>query len=429
MRMKINTNISKLKSPSSECLSSRTCPLSLKRALFVMGAVLSLIPQTAHASCGGKACSSFSMENRSYDSSNHMGKATLVNKDQRKKIHLKGCMSVNGKCGSTGSFDVTIDPGKRQPISGLISTMLAKPYGGPAEAKDFVVDVYNAEFVEQPASVSNEPTAPGGSTTATGGKPASRNLEVENDLKDPVTVIIEHEMGGNVVNDQHDIKSGGSAVFTMTVDNDIFHVNIVRHVDMQRINCGALMRYDIPPSRQKVYVTPAEGSSPPPEHEGRADSKPCVLSQASHVEKARAPPAAGSTAGGGSAATKVVVENDLKDPVDISTLAPFGEEHLIDPRQSVTFTKSVLHKGENDKVMMEIYIQRLVGMRMLRCGVRLEYDIPSIPEVKFFVTRVPGSVWPPRAKPDGQSGEPGGESGKLPGAPSCELTRAQNFEK
>ena len=269
----------------------------------------------------------------------------------------------------------------------------------------------------------------GGSRTATGSKPASRNLEVENDLKDPVTVLIAHEVGGNVVNDEHDIKSGGSAVFTMTFDNNIFHVNIVRHVDMQRINCGALMRYDIPPSRQKVYVTPAEGSSPPPEHEGRADSKPCVLSQASHVEKAGAPPAAGGTAGGGSAATKVVVENDLKDPVDISTLAPFTEEHLIDPRQSVTFTNSVLHKGENDKVIMEIYIQRSIGMRMLRCGVRLQYDIPSIPEVKFFVTRVPGSAWPPRAKPDGQSGEPGGESGKLPGAPSCELTRAQNFEK
>jgi hypothetical protein len=271
-------------------------------------------------------------------------------------------------------------------------------------------------------------TANAPAAQAPGAKPASRNLEVENDLKDPVTVLIEHKVGGNVVNDEHDIKSGGSAVFTMTVDDNVFHVNIVRHVDMQRINCGALMRYDIPPSRQKVYVTPAEGSSPP-EHEGRADSKPCVLSQASHVEKAGAPPAAGGTAGGGSAATKVVVENDLKDPVDISTLAPFTEEHLIDPRQSVTFTKSVPHKGENDKVIMEIYIQRSVGMRMLRCGVRLEYDIPSIPEVKFFVTRVPGSVWPPRAKPDGQSGEPGGESGKLPGAPSCELTRAQNFEK
>jgi hypothetical protein len=278
----------------------------------------------------------------------------------------------------------------------------------------------------------NAPAAPAeGNKTAAGGKPASRNLEVQNDLKDAVTVMIEYASAGNIIRGEHDINSRGSAFFTMTFDNDnqIITVNVLRHLDMQRINCGAQMRFRITPSQQKVYVTPAGGSSPPPEHEGRADSKPCVLSLASNVEKGGTPPGGGGTEGD-STATKLVVENDLKDLVDIAIMGPFTEEHTIDSRQSLTFPKPVLHKkGEQGGTTIEVYIQRAVDMRMFRCGVRLQYVIPPIPEVRFFVTRVAGSAWPPRATPGGQSGEPGGEKGKLPGAPSCELTRTQNFEK
>jgi hypothetical protein len=279
----------------------------------------------------------------------------------------------------------------------------------------------------------NAPAAPAeGNKTTEGGKPASRNLEVQNDLKDAVTVYIEYALTGKIIRDEHDINSRGSAFFTITLDNDnpTITVNILRHVDMQRINCGAMMRYDIPTSRQKVYVTPAAGSSPP-EHEGRADSKPCVLSQASNVEKAGKAPGGGGTAEGDSTATRLVVENDLKDPVQISILGPLTEEHTIEPRQSLAFPKPVLHeKGEKGGMTMEVFISRAVDMRMIRCGASLRYVIPPIPEVKFFVTRVAGSAWPPRATPGGQSGEPGAaQKGKLPGAPSCELTRAQNLEK
>jgi hypothetical protein len=271
-----------------------------------------------------------------------------------------------------------------------------------------------------------------GNSTGAGGKPASSNLEVQNDLKDPVTVLVEYALeGGKIVRGEHDINSRGSAFFTMTFDNgnQIITVNVLRHLDTQRVNCGAQMRFRITPSQQKVYITPAGSGSSPPEHVGRADSKPCVLSLASNVEKGSTAPGGGGTEGD-SIATKLVVENDLKDAVDIAIMGPFTEERTIDSRQSLTFPNPVLHKkGEQGGTTIEVYIQRAVDLRMFRCGVRLHYVIPPIPEVRFFVTRVAGSAWPPRATPGGQSGEPGGEKGKLPGAPSCELTRAQNFEK
>src|ERR1700674_3186274 len=150
-----HTDKSKLKSLGSECLLSPICDMTLKRTLFAaMIFTLGLLPQIANASCSGNACSSFSVENKSYSSSDTMAKATLVNKDQSKKIHLKGCVSVNGKCGSADSFDVTIDPGKRVPISKPISSMLAKP----ADAQNFVVDVSSAEFLQQEGSVQQQPS-------------------------------------------------------------------------------------------------------------------------------------------------------------------------------------------------------------------------------------------------------------------------------
>jgi hypothetical protein len=106
------------------------------------------LPQAAHASCSGTACSSFAVEGRSYSASDTMAKATLVNRDSSKKIHLKGCVTVKGQCGSANSFDVTIEPSNRMPISKPISAMLAKPN----EAQNFVVDVTTAEFLPLPAA-------------------------------------------------------------------------------------------------------------------------------------------------------------------------------------------------------------------------------------------------------------------------------------
>ena len=144
MRTEEHTNKSRLKRIVSADLLLRICGSPLTRsAIATMALALTFAPQVAHASCSGNACSSFAVEGKTYSSSDAAAKATLVNKDQSKKIHLKGCITVNGKCGSANGFDVTIDPGKRAPIS--------KPMK-PAEAQNFAIDVSSAEFVGQPAA-------------------------------------------------------------------------------------------------------------------------------------------------------------------------------------------------------------------------------------------------------------------------------------
>jgi hypothetical protein len=102
-------------------------------AIVVFGA----LPQVAHASCSGGGCSSFSVDGKNFSSSETRAKATLVNKDQIKKIHIKGCITSDGKCGTGDAFELTIDPGKSVPIS------------GPATEK-FVVDVTSAELIAPP---------------------------------------------------------------------------------------------------------------------------------------------------------------------------------------------------------------------------------------------------------------------------------------
>ena len=95
------------------------------------------VPQIAYASCSGSACGSFSVEGRNFSSTDKRAKATLVNKDQTKKIHIKGCITSDGKCGTGDSFELTIDPAKSVAIS------------GPATEK-FIVDVISAEFIAPP---------------------------------------------------------------------------------------------------------------------------------------------------------------------------------------------------------------------------------------------------------------------------------------
>jgi len=150
MRTEEHTNKSRLQRVVSAGFSLRICGWPLTRsALATMALALTFAPQVAHASCSGNACSSFAVESKTYSSSDAAAKATLVNKDQSKKIHLKGCITVNGKCGSANGFDVTIEPGKRAPISKPIK---------PAEAQNFAVDVSSAEFLGQPAAA---PAPPG----------------------------------------------------------------------------------------------------------------------------------------------------------------------------------------------------------------------------------------------------------------------------
>lgn len=68
-----------------------------------------------------------SVENRSCSASDKMAKATLGKKDQGKKIHLNGCFTINWQCGSADSIEITLDEGRRQPISKPISTANQQP--------------------------------------------------------------------------------------------------------------------------------------------------------------------------------------------------------------------------------------------------------------------------------------------------------------
>jgi len=69
---------------------------ALKPTFFVPAVLLGLLVQGAQASCNGNACSAYSVEAKSFSSSDKEFRASLLNKDQSKKIRLKGCMSVPG---------------------------------------------------------------------------------------------------------------------------------------------------------------------------------------------------------------------------------------------------------------------------------------------------------------------------------------------
>jgi hypothetical protein len=112
--------------------------------------VLGALPQVVHASCSGTGCGSFSVDGKSFSSSDKRAKATLVNKDPARKIHIKGCITSDGKCSTGDSFETTIDPGKGVAIS------------GPATEK-FIVDVTSAELIAPPP-----PSLPGLTKTEKG---------------------------------------------------------------------------------------------------------------------------------------------------------------------------------------------------------------------------------------------------------------------
>ncbi len=287
-------------------------------------------------------------------------------------------------------------------------------------------------------AVASAPAAPPSGGSGTAAKLPMRNLEIQNDLKDAVTVLLKHlTSDGKVFTDDHDIKSGASASFTMPVDDMITEFNIMRHLDTQRVNCGGSMRYLIPASQAKMYVTPVDSSTPPPSSVKRADSRPCLLSPTSRTEKADPPAKTSETppAGGGnasaSATTKIIVENDLKDPVQLGTLGGTTEDHVIGPRQSITLDHPVPHPDGKSDTTLEVNISRSVNSRLVNCGVRLHYAIPAVPEMKYYVTRVAGSDWPPKGKPGESDGAGGGGKGggSLPPPPSCELSRSSKVEK
>jgi hypothetical protein len=129
----------------------------LKLTFFIaIAVILGLLPQSAQASCSGNACSSFSVENKSYSPSDKKLHATLVNKDQSKKIRLKGCIAFSKV--SSYCWDVSIDPGKRETVyNGL--DIFTKPEEAAKNPNNFVVDVMSAEFLPQVAAP-KPPSAP-----------------------------------------------------------------------------------------------------------------------------------------------------------------------------------------------------------------------------------------------------------------------------
>jgi hypothetical protein len=100
------------------------------------------VTQVAHASCGGSACNSFSVEGRNYSISEKRVKAVFVNKAKSRGIRLKGCVIEAEKCSRT--FVLEIDPGLRSQMS------------EPATTRGTILDVKTADFLPQQGSV---PTA------------------------------------------------------------------------------------------------------------------------------------------------------------------------------------------------------------------------------------------------------------------------------
>lgn len=111
-----------------------------KLAFLVATAVVyGALPQLAHASCSGNACSAFSFANNKF-----------TNKDKDRKIHLTGCIIKSaGACGSPpAGFDVTVDPNSSKSITVPASL-------GP----DVKVDVKTAAFIGEAPPPHVQPAA------------------------------------------------------------------------------------------------------------------------------------------------------------------------------------------------------------------------------------------------------------------------------
>jgi membrane-bound lytic murein transglycosylase A len=97
------------------------------------------VPQVAPAACSGSACNSFSVEGKSYSSSEKRAKATFINKANGRGIRVKGCVTEAGKC--TRTFVLKIDPGSRLQVS------------EPAATREAILDINAADFLPQQGNV------------------------------------------------------------------------------------------------------------------------------------------------------------------------------------------------------------------------------------------------------------------------------------
>jgi hypothetical protein len=109
-------------------------PVPRKFAFLATVAAVATIPQIAQASCSGNACDAYSAL-AAWSSSEKRVNTVLTNKDSTKPVHLKLCVTVDGKC---NRFDLTLPP--RGSMTKSVSVN-----GGAAPPK-FAVDVSTAEF-------------------------------------------------------------------------------------------------------------------------------------------------------------------------------------------------------------------------------------------------------------------------------------------
>ena len=89
--------------------------MNLLKAAFFIAVAVTLLAQSAQASCNGKACNSFKVDNKNYSPSEKRFHATLTNTDPNRKIRLKGCMGST-KSPAPWCWDVSIDRGKSVPV-------------------------------------------------------------------------------------------------------------------------------------------------------------------------------------------------------------------------------------------------------------------------------------------------------------------------
>lgn len=175
----------------------------LKPTFFIAVAVfLGLLPHGAQASCNGKACNSFKVDNKNYSPSEKRFHATLTNTDPNRKIRLKGCMGST-KSPAPWCWDVSIDRGKSVPVENGVG-IIDKPEDAAKHLKDFVVEITSAEFLEEVAA----PKPP--------AKPADIKVSIINGESEPLLVTVRDVNGNAVIADR---TLWNSAPFAITVTN------------------------------------------------------------------------------------------------------------------------------------------------------------------------------------------------------------------
>ena len=107
--------------------------------MLAVSVTFGAVPQSAHASCTGGACNSFSVERTNYSLPEKRAKAVFINKARSEGIRLRGCVIEAGKC--SGTFVVEIGPG--------LTSRMSEPAATPAA----ILEVKAADFIPQQAKV------------------------------------------------------------------------------------------------------------------------------------------------------------------------------------------------------------------------------------------------------------------------------------